>query len=149
MTGWVKGAAVLGILVMASCTTTYRNHGFTPRDEELANIIVGVDTRDTVIETIGVPSALGVTNQAGMYFVSSTWTQYGMRRPRPVDREVVAVSFDGEDVVQNIARYGLEDGQVVTLSRRVSEGGANEISFIRQLMGNVGRVNASDILGAP
>jgi hypothetical protein len=40
----------------------------------------------------------------------------------------------------------LADGKVIVLSRRVTEGGSGEISFIRQLMGNVGRMDAEDFL---
>ena len=50
-------------------------------------------------------------------------------------------------VVSNVSRYGLEDGKVIVLSRRITEGGSGEISFIRQMMGNVGRMEAEDFFG--
>ena len=59
---------------------------------------------------------------------------------------MLAVSFDGNGTVTNIERFGLERGQVVTLSRRVTDSGVTNIGLLRQLMGNVGRVSASDLL---
>ena len=57
MTGPTKGfkSAVLGVclLAAAACTTQYRNHGYAPSQEELAEVVVGVDTRDSVAESIG------------------------------------------------------------------------------------------------
>ena len=50
------------------------------------------------------------------------------------------------DKFKNISRYGLKDAKVIVLSRRVTEGGSGEISLIRQLMGNFGRVSAEDML---
>jgi len=50
-------------------------------------------------------------------------------------------------VVRNIERFGLERGQVVTLSRRVTDDNIADTTFIRQLMGNLGRFNAGDFLG--
>ncbi|MEM6307681.1 MAG: outer membrane protein assembly factor BamE, partial [Pseudomonadota bacterium] len=127
----------------------YRNHGYVPLAEDLNNIIVGIDTRAAVEDMLGLPTANGVSNQNGMYYVASRWRHFGPSKPRPIERQIVAINFDANDVVTNITQYGLEDGTVVALNRRVTDGGVNEISFIQQLMGNVGRVNAQDLLGAP
>ena len=35
------------------------------------------------------------------------------------------------------------------LTRRVTDGGTEEITFLQQLLGNIGRIDASDILGEP
>jgi hypothetical protein len=50
-------------------------------------------------------------------------------------------------VVENIARFGLEDGKVVEISRRVTETNIKGIGLIRQLLGNIGQIRASDVLG--
>jgi len=42
-------------------------------------------------------------------------------------------------VVSNVELFTLEDGQVVVLSRRVTGTSIQNVSFIRQLLGNVGR----------
>lgn len=139
----------LTLLLATACASVYRNHGFNPLEEDLANVIVGVDTRASVEETLGVPTTGGVNNADGMYYVSSRWRHFGAAAPKPISREIVAISFDQNEVVSNISRYGLEDGKVVVLSRRVTAGGAKEISFIRQLMGNIGRINAGDLIGQP
>jgi hypothetical protein len=51
--------------------------------------------------------------------------------------------------VTNVSRYGLEDGEIVALTRRVTDGGTEEITFLQQLLGNIGRIDASDLLGEP
>jgi hypothetical protein len=63
-----------------------------------------------------------------------------------VDRELVAISFDSGGVVRNIERFGLQDGRVIALERRVTESGINSESFLRQLLGNVGTPNAGQLL---
>ncbi|MGB0799121.1 MAG: Mur ligase family protein, partial [Planktomarina sp.] len=98
-----------------SCSTIYRNHGYTPPEDELSNIIVGIDTRASVEDALGVPTTGGVSNSDGMYYVSSRWRHFGAMAPKPVSREIVGVTFDANGVVQNISRYGLEDGEVVVL----------------------------------
>jgi outer membrane protein assembly factor BamE (lipoprotein component of BamABCDE complex) len=60
---------------------------------------------------------------------------------------VLAVTFNEAGTVENIARYGLEDGKVVQISRRVTETNIKGISLIGQLLGNFGRIRAEDIAG--
>jgi outer membrane protein assembly factor BamE (lipoprotein component of BamABCDE complex) len=67
--------------------------------------------------------------------------------PRETEREVVAVSFDSNGVVQNVERFGLERGNVVTLDRRVTSSPISDKSFIRQLLGNIGRFNPAALAG--
>ena len=136
---------LFGLLI--SCSTVYRNHGFTPTDEELSSIVLGATTRSSVEASIGVPSTSSLTKSDGIYYVSSKWRHFGAAAPKPVERQIVSIQFDSAGVVTNVSRYGLDDGKVIVLSRRVTEGGSGEISFIRQMMGNVGRMDAGDFFG--
>ena len=55
---------------------------------------------------------------------------------------MLAVSFDNRGVVRNIERFGLEDGRVVTLQRRVTETGVVDRVLVRQLLRNLGRIGS-------
>lgn len=141
-----RAMVVVAALSVAGCSASYRNHGFVPPEEELSGIIVGVDTRDSVSEVVGPPSTAGVVRDGAYYYIQSRVRHFAYRAPEVVDREVVAISFDTRGVVANIERFGLEDGQVVELSRRVTSAGIADKGFIRQLLGNLGQVNAGDLL---
>ncbi|MGR3551459.1 outer membrane protein assembly factor BamE [Pseudooceanicola sp.] len=140
--------AVLGlaILALAACVERIRSHGYVPDEEALSQITVGVDTRDTVTEVLGAPSTSGVVNEGGYYYVRSLIRHTGPTDPKVVEREVVAVSFDPEGVVQNIERYGLQDGREVMLSRRVTDNVDQSNGLIRQLLGSLGNLTAGGFL---
>lgn len=140
----VMAVAMLGI---AGCTAQYRNHGYMPDEEILSQITVGVDTRDTVLETLGAPTTSGVLEQGDFYYIRTRMEQYAWKRPQPVERRVMAVSFDQRDVVSNIETFGLEEGRVVTLESRVTSSSTADKTFVRQLLGNLGRFNAASVLG--
>ncbi|MDG2340998.1 MAG: outer membrane protein assembly factor BamE, partial [Paracoccaceae bacterium] len=63
-----------------------------------------------------------------------------------VDRQVVVVSFDSHNRVSNVAVLGLEDGQVIVLSQRVTETISGDFGFFKQLFGNLGNFDASQII---
>ncbi len=134
-------ALMVGLVVLAtaSCSTQFRNHGYVPSESELANVIVGADTRETVASVVGRPSAEGVLDDNAWYYVESRFRHFAYLAPREIEREVVAISFDGKGRVANIERFGLADGQVITLSRRVTTTTADKVPFLRQLLGNLGR----------
>ncbi len=132
---------------LGACAPQYANHGYIPPQEDLEQINVGVDTRATVAETIGTPSTAGVVNESGFYYVRSRKRTFGALAPREVEREVLAISFDGAGVVSNVERFGLERGQVVPLARRVTTSGVGDSGFLRQLLGNIGRFNPAGLAG--
>ena len=133
--------------VVGACSPQYKNHGYLPPDDELEQIVVGVDTRASVEETIGTPSTAGVVNDSGFYYVRSRKRTFGALAPKEVERRVLAISFDGAGVVRNIETFGLERGQVVPLARRVTTPGVRDNSFLRQLLGNIGRFNPAGLGG--
>ena len=137
-------AAVM--LVLAACAPIYRNHGYVPSDEELGLIEVGTDTRETVAATLGRPSASGLLNDVGWFYVQSRWETKGAMQPREIDREVVSITFTEEGVVENVERFGLEDGQVVAISRRVTKPNIKGLTFLSQLFGSIGQLRADKIL---
>lgn len=70
-----------------------------------------------------------------------------MAPPVEIDRQIVAISFDSGNRVSNIERFGLADGEIVALSRRVTDTGPSGMSVLRQLMANFGRFNPTQMLG--
>ncbi|MEZ5884841.1 MAG: outer membrane protein assembly factor BamE [Paracoccaceae bacterium] len=133
-------------LLVAACAPVYRNHGYVPTDEDLALVEVGKSTRDEVATAIGRPSSSGLLSGGDWYYVGSRWKHFGARAPQEIDRQVVAVSFTEAGLVSNVERFGLQDGQVVVLSRRVTESNIRSLGLVRQLMGSLGRVSAGQLL---
>ncbi|MEC3862144.1 outer membrane protein assembly factor BamE [Mesobacterium sp. TK19101] len=140
---------VLGavLAVGAACTPLERTHGYVPSEEDLQQIVPGVDTRATVEDLVGVPSTSGVLNESGYYYIRTDMSTFAWQAQKVVDRTVVAITFDNNGVVENIETYGLQDGKVVPLARRITRSGDGDISFIRKLFGNIGGLNAGQLLG--
>lgn len=136
----------IGLIGVTACAPVYRDHGYVPTDIDLAQIKVGVDTQETVATLIGRPSASALLNDTGWYYVQSRWKNLGARAPQEIDRQVVAVTFTPDGIVENVERFGLENGRVIALSRRVTDSNIKGVGFLRQLMGNFGRVRAGDII---
>ena len=126
----------------------YRHHGYVPLPADLATIQVGVDTRDTVADRVGTPTTGGVLSDGGYYYVRSSFRTFAFLEPEEIDREVLAITFTDAGVVRNVARYGLEDGRIITLEQRVTEDNVPDRTFIQQLLRNLGNFDAASIVDA-
>lgn len=144
-TGRLLVAAALALGVGA-CSAIERRHGYTPDDAVLSRIAVGVDTRETVAQKVGTPGSTGLLADGDFFYVSDLRRTFGPRATEIVDREVVAIRFDGQGRVSNVERFGLERGRVVALSRRVTDTGPRDGGFLRQILGTLGQIRAEDVL---
>lgn len=134
-------------LGVSGCSPTFTDHGYIPIQDELDEVVVGVDTRGSIEGLLGVPSSSGVMVEGDWYYIRTRIRSYAFYEPKIVEREMVAVSFDSSDVVENVERFGLENGKVVTISRRVTDQPIKGPSFLGQILGNIGNLNAGDLLG--
>lgn len=145
----VRIACVVALcLALTACGTSYRNHGYVPPQEELDEIVIGIDTRASVEETLGGSASSSVLEDDAMYFVRSRVRQFAALAPKVVERQVVAISFDNNGVVENIESFGLEKGQVVPLSRRTTDSSVRDKSFFQQLFGNIGGIGPGTFGGS-
>lgn len=141
-----KAGLVVLICGLAACTSIYRKHGYIPAQDELDNVIVGVDTVETVEASVGRPSGQGLLKDGDWFFVESRWKHRGYSEPEEIDRQVVAIRFDDAGVVSNVERFGLEGGRVVALSRRVTDSNIQGVGFLSQMLGSFGNFGTGSFL---
>jgi len=147
--GWVGiRLGVLGLMLagLAACAATFSNHGYAPTDKELEAVVVGVDSRTSVEASIGRPASAGVLTDTAWYYVSTKVKHLTYNADKITDRQLVAISFNKRGTVSNIERFTLKDGRVIALNRRITTTGIKGVSFIGQMLGNIGNVNLADQL---
>jgi len=144
---WVRlVACVVAAALLGACARLSDSHGYVPDDSLLAEVKVGLDTKETVERLLGRPGTLGLVDERGWYYVHSDYERFLWRAPKEVHREVVAVSFNAKGQVSNVERFGLEKGEVVVLSRRVTTGNTQGVGLLAQLLRNLGTFDAGSLL---
>lgn len=142
----IAAVIIAGAMVGGCAVKLEDSHGYVPSEAELANIEVGRDTRETVGSLIGQPGLESLRTENGWYYVKSDYETFLWRAPEEVNREIVAILYSDTGTVANIERYDLEDGRIVALSRRVTDSNITGISFLRQLVGNLGNFRLQDFI---
>ncbi len=137
-------ALVAGLV--AGCSPIVEQHGYAPLPEQLAEIRPGQDTRETVIRKIGRPASSGIFTDQDWYYVSSRVEKLTYHAPKVVDRRIVAVTFDPNDVVASVNEYGLEDGRIIDLATETTPTYGRQLTILEQAFGNIG-VTTGSIFG--
>ena len=137
-------SGVLFLSALGGCTTIGEDFGYAPSDSELSELVVGLDSQDRVTELVGSPASKNLRGQEVWFYMSMRKETYAFREPEITDRQLVAISFDAQGSISNIERFTMEDGRVITLSRRVTDDPRKGISFLRQAFGNLGRLDPTE-----
>lgn len=140
------GLGVALIAGLAACAATYTNHGYVPPPDVLAQISTGA-SREQVTELAGSPGSAGVVRDEAWFYTQYRVRNFTYNAPEVIERDIVAISFSDAGRVTNIERFGLSDGQIIQLSRRVTEASVRDISVLSQILSNFGRINIGDAVG--
>ena len=116
--------------------------GYVPNDEDLAKLEPGRQSRDEVQQILGSPSSMGVFDaEQSWYYIYRKTSTTAFFEPEVLEQRVVVVHFDRVGTLRDVRRYALEDGLIVDPVTRVTPSPGRELSFLEQLLGNVGKFN--------
>ncbi|MGT2514181.1 outer membrane protein assembly factor BamE [Sphingomonas panni] len=113
-----RGAVALMIACAAAglggCTKLRSHQGYVI-DPDLVNAVQpGVDTRQSVLQTLGTPTFVGQFSDREWFYLSRDSRNLAFNRPRAVDQTTLKISFDQAGNVTAIDRTGVD--QVVGIS---------------------------------
>jgi outer membrane protein assembly factor BamE (lipoprotein component of BamABCDE complex) len=133
-----------GAAALVSCAPAVDQRGNLPNPDKLAEIHAGSTTKDEVAKILGTPSSVSVfNNDKSWYYISRRTSQTAFFDPNVLDQQVYIVNFDDQGVVKAVDHKVLEDGKEVTPVARATPAPGRELSFLEQLIGNLGKFNGS------
>jgi len=131
----------MGTVTMSACSPLVEERGYIFDPADLDKLQTG-SSKEQVRTVMGSPSTVSTVDGEAWYYISSKFETVAFYAPEEVERSVAAVYFDKTDVVQQVAYYGLEDGQIVNFADRKTPTRGKELTILGQLFGNLGRFNS-------
>ncbi|MGI9399619.1 MAG: outer membrane protein assembly factor BamE [Rhizobiaceae bacterium] len=129
-------AGAMGALILsAGCQTQELiTHGAVINQNQIDLIPVG-SSKDQVLLALGTPSTTGAFDNEIFYYISQMKERkYTYQKPKLVDQRVLAVYFDEESTVSQVANYGIQDGRVFDFVSRTTPTGGRDLTFLGQLL---------------
>ena len=142
------GAALAMLGAAAACTPRIDTRGNLPDPDVLADVEVGHTNRDQVTQLLGSPSSIAAFDGESWYYISERTETLGFFAPEVKERKVVIIRFDDKGLVKAVNTLGLKDGRDIAQVERVTPTAGNEITFLQQLLGNIGRFEGAKDQGS-
>jgi outer membrane protein assembly factor BamE (lipoprotein component of BamABCDE complex) len=129
-------ALMLAAMSVSGCGAQIDRHGHVFIDVDLDKVQPGM-SKDQVTGVLGSPDTTSTIGGDAYYYISTTQKTVAFLKPREIDRQVVAVYFDGKANVQQVAHYGLKDGIVVNYYKGETPARGKDLGLLEQIFGNL------------
>ena len=132
----LKGVLSLGLYLPLSACKTQQNsiHGTVINQDQVDLVPVG-SSREQVLLSLGTPSTTGTLDNEVFYYIAQAKSKnFTWQKGQVTDQRVFAVYFDEENLVSQLADYGLQDGKVFDFISRTTPTGGKDRTFLGQLL---------------
>lgn len=141
--------ALIAAFGLSACVGETLHRGYIPSESALQQVQIGAP-REQVLLALGTPSTTADFGGEVFYYISQVTNRpIAFLNPHVVDQTVLAIYFDQNHQVSNIANYGLQDGRVIDLVSRTTPTGGKDFSFLSQLFAATGMTSGNAAKGAP
>lgn len=128
----------IAFAVSACSHNTFLVHnGNMPPAEKIAQIKAG-QSQQQVAAILGSPSSVTSFDPETWLYMSSTLKKVAFFAPKEVNREILAVHFDKNGIVTEVADYDETNGREIIIDKTVTPTAGHQIGFFKKYFGGVG-----------
>ncbi len=136
----VLSVALGAVAVGASgCGSRIATRGNEVSTEQISTLEVGSHDRQQIFSMFGSPSSTSSFGDETWYYIFEKDESVAFLEPEVKERTVLALQFDDGGKLANIKTTGLDGAQKVTPVERKTATAGNKLSFIEQMIANIGR----------
>lgn len=117
-------------------------------DNNMLQLVKEGSSREQVVLTLGEPSTTATFDNEVFYYISQVKERrFTFQKPKLVAQEILAIYFNDKGRVDRIARYTLQDGNIVDMVSETTPTGGKDITFLQQILQGTGSSAARDFFG--
>ena len=141
--GTLTICAALTAIALTACDPVREEKGYRLDPEQMAQVELGVSTKDDVTEKMGSPSSVSTFPDAGeaWYYIGKKTEHFAFLEKDIIEQNVVVIFFDENELVKEIKNYDKDDRREIDVVERTTPTGGNKLGFFEQIFGNFGRFN--------
>lgn len=129
-------------ITISACSPVVAQRGNMLAEHQLEDVRVNEHTRSDVLRMLGSPTTQSTFNPNVWYYIGQETAKHGIMDDKVMDEKIVTVVFDKQGVVRQIENKS--GARVdVPISGDQTKTFGNELTFMQQLLGNVGKFNTS------
>ncbi len=131
---------LISLSLVPSCSPVTAQHGNLLQDFQIEEVEAGKSTRSDVLRLLGSPTTQSTFDNNIWYYIGQETEKRGILDQEVVEERIVAITFDDNGIVSTIDRID-GNGQNIPYARTKTPTHGNDLTFMQQLLGNLGRFN--------
>ena len=135
-TAILLGASLTGA---TACSPIVETRGFLVDDDRLARIAPGRSTAREVVGALGTPTAVAPFDDRTWFYIGQRTEKLAFFAPDVTERRVLVLRFGETGLLETMEDLSADDGQYVELVDRETPTLGRRMTFLEQVIGNLGR----------
>ena len=135
-------ALVAALALTAGCTRVRDHKGYIVDQGLIDTVQPGIDNRESVQRTLGLPSFVGEFDKNSWYYVSRETSNFGFSMPKPSKQTLLMVRFNATGDVVSVQKHGMEQVASIRPNGDKTPTLGRQHGFLRELFGNIGQVGS-------
>lgn len=137
---------VLVTFIISACSPFIDNRGFNHETLDISKIIIGSDTKETVMEKFGSPSTTALypskpgNRDTNWYYITKQTSTKAFFKPETLNQQTIVVCFNEKGIVADILK--IEGETVISMNPEKTASTGYESNVMRDIFGNFGRYSA-------
>lgn len=129
-----------GLLILGACTPVTAQRGNMLQDYQIKEVKAGEHSRSDVLRLLGSPTTQATFNPNIWYYIGQETKKRGILDETVKDERIVVVAFNQDGIVETV--QNVEGDRIdVPLAKGTTPTHGNDLTFMQQLLGNLGRFN--------
>lgn len=147
-------ATILFTLTLISCSTIKEdiddkeNRGYVTKFSDFSKITPGKTTKEEALRLLGSPLTKSLFGKEEWIYAGGEVTKETFFEPEMKSFESYKIAFNEEGIVESIKFKDINSRKEFEISEDRTISGGNSLTFFQQLLGNVGRFNNQQRVGA-
>jgi outer membrane protein assembly factor BamE (lipoprotein component of BamABCDE complex) len=136
----LAACAILSVaLGVSACGPRMYAGGNKVLAENLERIQPGELSKSQVQRILGTPSSTSLYGQETWLYISRTEEAVAFFKPEETSRQIIAITFNKDDMVDSVREYSQKDGRQVMVSEKKTPTAGHDMGVLEQIIGNIGR----------
>lgn len=136
--------AALALCLLAGCSvieTPAQPRGHRVEQDLLKELTPGTSTKADVVALLGTPTKRASFDDNVWIYISSVTRLQIARKPGIDSQDITVLTFTPQGTLKEIERLSKDDALPVDVVGRETPSPGADMTFLQQLLGNVGRLN--------
>lgn len=133
---------LLTACTLLSCSPNVEMRGALKDPDWKEQIKPGQSTQADVIQTLGSPSARSTFGPETWYYISTRRESFAFLKPEVAEQDVTRITFETDGTVKTVDVFDKSTARDVEVSSRITPTEGHQMTFMEQVLGNLGRFNS-------